>query len=165
MPGKCGACFRGTPAMSKAINALGLGSIDDAGLAKLQDWSVSLRGRGACATLDGAAHLAATIFGEFPEEIARHRHPCPRCAGIAAAGRDVRGSRQRRRAESRAFGVTKLGLEQAKKAPREAKWRTTMYGASHPKLVERRSLLALPPPPRKPAARSPARRRRSRQGR
>jgi NADH:ubiquinone oxidoreductase subunit F (NADH-binding) len=89
--GQCGACFRGTPAMSKAIEALGLGTIDDAGLAKLKDWSVSLRGRGACGTLDGAAHLAATIFREFPEELERHRAaPCPRCRALLPAGTTTR---------------------------------------------------------------------------
>jgi NADH:ubiquinone oxidoreductase subunit F (NADH-binding) len=89
--GQCGACFRGTPAMAKAIEALGLGTIDDAGLAKLRDWSVSLRGRGACGTLDGAAHLAATIFREFPEEVERHRaEPCPRCRALLPAGATTR---------------------------------------------------------------------------
>jgi NADH:ubiquinone oxidoreductase subunit F (NADH-binding) len=83
--GQCGACFRGTPAMSRAIEALGTG--DDSGLAKLKDWSVSLRGRGACGTLDGAAHLAATIFREFPDEVDRHRGaPCPRCRALLPAG-------------------------------------------------------------------------------
>lgn len=89
--GQCGACFRGTPAMSRAIEALGLGTIDDVGLAKLQDWSVSLRGRGACGTLDGAAQLAATIFREFPDEVDRHRAgPCPRCRALLPAGATTR---------------------------------------------------------------------------
>ena len=84
--GQCGACFRGTPAMSKAITALGLGTIEDAELDKLRDWSVSLRGRGACATLDGAAQLAGTIFREFPEEIGRHREAtCPCCRTLLPA--------------------------------------------------------------------------------
>jgi NADH:ubiquinone oxidoreductase subunit F (NADH-binding) len=89
--GQCGACFRGTPAMAKAIAALGLGTIDEAGVEKLRDWSVSLRGRGACGTLDGAAHLAATIFREFPEEVVRHRaEPCPRCQALLPAGATTR---------------------------------------------------------------------------
>jgi NADH:ubiquinone oxidoreductase subunit F (NADH-binding) len=89
--GQCGACIRGTPAMARAIEALGLGTIDDAMLAKLRDWSVSLRGRGACGTLDGAAQLAATIFREFPEEVARHRaEACPRCRALLPAGATTR---------------------------------------------------------------------------
>lgn len=85
--GQCGACMRGTPAMSKAITSLGLGRIGDAELGKLQDWSVSLRGRGACGTLDGAAQLAATIFREFPEEVARHRGmSCPQCLALLPPG-------------------------------------------------------------------------------
>ena len=91
--GQCGACFRGTPAMSKAIEALGLGTIGDAEIEKLKGWSVSLRGRGACATLDGAAHLAATIFREFPDEVERHRAaPCLRCSALLPAGPSTRFS-------------------------------------------------------------------------
>ncbi len=89
--GQCGACFRGTPAMAKSITALGLGRATDADLEKLQDWSVSLRGRGACATLDGAAQLAGTIFREFPEEVRLHRGTsCPRCQSLLPAGNVTR---------------------------------------------------------------------------
>lgn len=89
--GQCGACFRGTPAMARAIEALGLGSIDDALMGRLTDWSVSLRGRGACGTLDGAAHLVASLLREFPEEIARHRAgPCARCQALLPAGTTTR---------------------------------------------------------------------------
>jgi NADH:ubiquinone oxidoreductase subunit F (NADH-binding) len=89
--GQCGACFRGTPAMSKAIEAIGLGSADDGLIEKLKGWSVSLRGRGACATLDGAAQLAASLFNEFPEEIAAHRPgDCPHCRRLLPAGERTR---------------------------------------------------------------------------
>lgn len=84
--GQCGACVKGTAAMSRAIAALGLGTIEDAELAKLQGWSTSLRGRGACGTLDGAAQLAATLFREFPDEIARHRAArCDACRDLLPA--------------------------------------------------------------------------------
>jgi len=89
--GQCGACFRGTPAMSKAIASLGLHRIDEAELGRLEGWSTSLRGRGACGTLDGAAQLAATIFRDFPDEIAAHRAaPCPRCQALLPAGERTR---------------------------------------------------------------------------
>ena len=84
--GQCGACMRGTPAMSKAIEAVGLGTAEDALIEKLKGWSVSLRGRGACATLDGAAQLAASLLHEFPDEVAAHRtHACPHCRKLLPA--------------------------------------------------------------------------------
>ncbi len=84
--GQCGACVKGTAAMSRAIAALGLGTIGDAELAKLEGWSVSLRGRGACGTLDGAAQLLATLLRQFPDAIARHRSaPCAACHRLLPA--------------------------------------------------------------------------------
>ena len=39
---------------------------------RLERWSVVLRGRGACATLDAATNVAATLLQQFPEVVARH---------------------------------------------------------------------------------------------
>jgi Fe-S cluster biogenesis protein NfuA len=33
---------------------------------------VVLRGRGACATLDAATNIAASLLAQFPDEVARH---------------------------------------------------------------------------------------------
>jgi hypothetical protein len=33
---------------------------------------VVLRGRGACATLDGATNLAASLLVQFPQHVTRH---------------------------------------------------------------------------------------------
>ncbi|MFY9920461.1 MAG: hypothetical protein WAL26_19015, partial [Mycobacterium sp.] len=41
-------------------------------LGRLQRWSVVLRGRGACATLDGATFIAASLLSQFPQAVARH---------------------------------------------------------------------------------------------
>jgi hypothetical protein len=41
-------------------------------LARLERWSVVLRGRGACATLDAATNIAATLLLQYPELVARH---------------------------------------------------------------------------------------------
>jgi NADH:ubiquinone oxidoreductase subunit F (NADH-binding) len=80
---QCGACFRGTAAMRDVLFALGTGEADEAGIERLRGWSVSLRGRGACATIDGAAHLAATLLREFPDDVEEHlAAPCPRCAAL-----------------------------------------------------------------------------------
>jgi NADH:ubiquinone oxidoreductase subunit F (NADH-binding) len=70
--GQCGSCFNGTAAMSAVTAALrdGLATADD--LTRLERWSVVLRGRGACATLDGATNLAASLLVQFPQHVSRH---------------------------------------------------------------------------------------------
>jgi NADH:ubiquinone oxidoreductase subunit F (NADH-binding) len=70
--GQCGSCFNGTAAMAAAAGALrdGVATTDD--LDRLRRWSVVLRGRGACGTLDAACNVAATLLDQFPEEVAGH---------------------------------------------------------------------------------------------
>jgi NADH:ubiquinone oxidoreductase subunit F (NADH-binding) len=70
--GQCGSCFNGTAAMSAVTEALRDGVATEEDLARLQRWSVVLRGRGACATLDGATNLAASLLDQFPQLVARH---------------------------------------------------------------------------------------------
>ncbi|WP_190816143.1 NADH-ubiquinone oxidoreductase-F iron-sulfur binding region domain-containing protein [Saccharopolyspora pogona] len=85
---QCGPCIRGTAAMAGALRELADGTASDARLEKLQSWSASLRGRGACATLDGACNVAATLLREFPELVAEHRAvPCSRCAALGPTER------------------------------------------------------------------------------
>src|SRR5262245_55432458 len=60
--GQCGSCFNGTAAMAAAAGALRDGAATAEDVARLQRWSVVLRGRGACATLDGAANVAASLL-------------------------------------------------------------------------------------------------------
>ena len=69
---QCGSCFNGTAAMAAAAGALrdGVATVED--VDRLRRWSVVLRGRGACATLDAATNIAATLFAEFPDEVACH---------------------------------------------------------------------------------------------
>jgi NADH:ubiquinone oxidoreductase subunit F (NADH-binding) len=71
--GQCGSCFNGTAAMSAVLEALRDGIAEDGDLERLRRWSVVLRGRGACGTLDGAANLARSLLDEFPDAVARHR--------------------------------------------------------------------------------------------
>ena len=91
--GQCGACIRGTSAMSKVADALSQGQADFASVEKLRAWSVSLIGRGACNLLDGAAYVAASLFREFPGEVdahlAGHCDACARHAPGAATSRFV----------------------------------------------------------------------------
>ena len=70
--GQCGSCFNGTAAMSAVTEALRDGLATQEDLARLQRWSVVLRGRGACATLDGATNVAASLLDQFPQLVARH---------------------------------------------------------------------------------------------
>src|SRR5271165_963458 len=70
--GQCGSCFNGTAAMAAVAEALRDGVATDEDLARLERWSVVLRGRGACATLDGAANVAASLLVQFPQVVARH---------------------------------------------------------------------------------------------
>jgi NADH:ubiquinone oxidoreductase subunit F (NADH-binding) len=70
--GQCGSCFNGTAAMSAVTSALRDGTATAADLARLERWSVVLRGRGACATLDAATNIAASLLQQFPDLVARH---------------------------------------------------------------------------------------------
>jgi len=78
--GQCGSCFNGTAAMAAAAGALRDGAATAEDVARLQRWSVVLRGRGACATLDGAANVAASLLRHFPHLVEQHlAGECDRC--------------------------------------------------------------------------------------
>lgn len=70
--GQCGSCFNGTAAMAASASALRDGRATMADVERLRRWSVVLRGRGACGTLDGAANTAATLLARFPAEVDAH---------------------------------------------------------------------------------------------
>ena len=78
--GQCGSCFNGTAAMSAVTAALRDGVATEEDLARLERWSVVLRGRGACATLDAATNIAASLLAQFPQVVERHmRADCGEC--------------------------------------------------------------------------------------
>lgn len=80
--GQCGSCFNGTAAMSAVLGALADGVAERGDVQRLDRWSRTLRGRGACATLDGAATLAASLLREFDADVREHLGgPCQRCDG------------------------------------------------------------------------------------
>jgi len=82
--GQCGSCFNGTAAMSAVTEALRDGLATDEDLARLERWSVVLRGRGACATLDGATNVAASLLLQFPQLVASHLgNGCKTCSSGA----------------------------------------------------------------------------------
>ena len=70
--GQCGSCFNGTAAMAAVASALRDGTATAEDLERLQRWSVVLRGRGACGTLDGATNIAASLLSQFGEDVQRH---------------------------------------------------------------------------------------------
>ncbi|EUA30363.1 NADH-ubiquinone oxidoreductase-F iron-sulfur binding region family protein [Mycobacterium xenopi 4042] len=70
--GQCGSCFNGTAAMAAVAGALRDGAATAEDLARLRRWSVMLRGRGACATLDAATNMAASLLDQFPHAVERH---------------------------------------------------------------------------------------------
>nr|WP_245839520.1 NADH-ubiquinone oxidoreductase-F iron-sulfur binding region domain-containing protein [Mycobacterium aquaticum] len=78
--GQCGSCFNGTAAMAAVASALRDGVAGEDDVARLRRWSVVLRGRGACATLDGAANVAASLVAQFPDVVHSHLgSDCPAC--------------------------------------------------------------------------------------
>lgn len=70
--GQCGSCFNGTAAMAAVAGALRDGVAGAEDVERLQRWSVVLRGRGACGTLDGAANIAASLLSQFGDYVQRH---------------------------------------------------------------------------------------------
>ncbi|MGW4796601.1 NADH-ubiquinone oxidoreductase-F iron-sulfur binding region domain-containing protein [Nonomuraea sp. NPDC004297] len=88
--GQCGSCFNGTAAMSAVLSALAAQTAAVADLDRLRRWSVTLKGRGACATLDGAAALAASLLREFPDAPAIHiEGSCPLCRAGERVGQSA----------------------------------------------------------------------------
>ncbi len=82
--GQCGSCFNGTAAMAAAAGALRDGAATVEDLERLRRWSVVLRGRGACATLDAATNVAASLLDQFPDEVNQHLDgSCQSCSRSA----------------------------------------------------------------------------------
>ena len=78
--GQCGSCFNGTAAMAAVAGALRDGVATDEDLARLRRWSAVLRGRGACATLDAATNIAASLLDKFPGPVQSHLdNACQTC--------------------------------------------------------------------------------------
>jgi NADH:ubiquinone oxidoreductase subunit F (NADH-binding) len=87
--GQCGSCFNGTAAMAAVASALRDGAATQEDVTRLERWSVVLRGRGACGTLDGATNVAASLLRQYPQLVASHlADGCPSCrAGAFIAER------------------------------------------------------------------------------
>lgn len=82
--GQCGSCFNGTAAMAAVAGALRDGVASSEDLDRLRRWSATLRGRGACATLDAATNVAGSLLNQFPRAVARHLDSgCEQCRANA----------------------------------------------------------------------------------
>ncbi|BBZ21374.1 NADH-ubiquinone oxidoreductase-F iron-sulfur binding region domain-containing protein [Mycolicibacterium gadium] len=78
--GQCGSCFNGTAAMAAVVSALRDGAAAQEDVTRLERWSVVLRGRGACGTLDGATNVAASLLHHYPQLITSHlANECTSC--------------------------------------------------------------------------------------
>ncbi|MGY4969511.1 NADH-ubiquinone oxidoreductase-F iron-sulfur binding region domain-containing protein [Streptomyces nigrescens] len=85
---QCGICVAGTGSLRDAVGALTNGTADSGLLTRLQRWSTSLPGRGACGLLGAAAGTAGSLLRAFPDLVRAHLDaPCPGCAAPADAGR------------------------------------------------------------------------------
>jgi NADH:ubiquinone oxidoreductase subunit F (NADH-binding) len=94
---QCGVCVNGTAAMRDGLTRLRDGAPAGDDLERLERWSLILPGRGACALLDGACRLVASLLREFPDDVARHATAaCRACAGGDVQG--LPGIRRGRRA-------------------------------------------------------------------
>jgi NADH:ubiquinone oxidoreductase subunit F (NADH-binding) len=77
---QCGACVRGTAAMRDIMVGLRTGGATASDLERLAGYGQSLRGRGACQLLDGAAMTATRALTFFGSVLADHlTEPCAVC--------------------------------------------------------------------------------------
>ncbi|MER6844552.1 NADH-ubiquinone oxidoreductase-F iron-sulfur binding region domain-containing protein [Streptomyces platensis] len=85
---QCGICVAGTGSVRDAVAALTNGTADAGLLTRLERWSTSLPGRGACGLLDAAAGTAGSLLRAFPDLVRAHLDaPCPACAAPAETAR------------------------------------------------------------------------------
>jgi NADH:ubiquinone oxidoreductase subunit F (NADH-binding) len=88
---QCGVCINATAGMAEVLAALRTGTTDRDQLVKMSGWTEKVPGRGACALVDAAARLAASLLREFPSEVDAHLdRPCPRCAALGPTPRHTR---------------------------------------------------------------------------
>ncbi|HSV39380.1 MAG TPA: NADH-ubiquinone oxidoreductase-F iron-sulfur binding region domain-containing protein [Nocardioidaceae bacterium] len=88
---QCGVCINATAGMGQVLDGLRLGTTTPADLERMAGWTQRVPGRGACALVDAAARMAASLLREFPDEVATHvDSPCPRCADLGPLPRYTR---------------------------------------------------------------------------
>lgn len=76
---QCGPCFRGLPAIARALDTLVAGDRGRRAEKQLRVWLDMVAGRGACHHPDGTVRFVRSTLAVFRDEIERHRRqgPCP----------------------------------------------------------------------------------------
>jgi NADH:ubiquinone oxidoreductase subunit F (NADH-binding) len=88
---QCGVCINATAGMADVLAALRTGIADRGQIEKIAGWTEKVPGRGACALVDAAARMAASLLREFPREVEAHlANPCPCCATLGPTPRHTR---------------------------------------------------------------------------
>lgn len=84
---QCGVCVSGTTAIRDTLRALTTGTAGPDAAERLERWSKTLPGRGACGLLDAAAGTAGSLLRAFPALVRSHLDaPCPLCASCPPRG-------------------------------------------------------------------------------
>ncbi|WP_328665924.1 Fe-S-binding domain-containing protein [Streptomyces sp. NBC_00322] len=84
---QCGVCVSGTTAIRDTLRALTTGTAGPDAAERLERWSKTLPGRGACGLLDAAAGTAGSLLRAFPALVRSHLDtPCPLCAACPPRG-------------------------------------------------------------------------------
>ena len=88
---QCGVCINATGGMRGVLGGLREGTTTADDLARMEGWTQKVPGRGACALVDAAARVAASLLREYPDEVAAHLDsPCSRCAALGPLPRYTR---------------------------------------------------------------------------
>jgi NADH:ubiquinone oxidoreductase subunit F (NADH-binding) len=82
--GQCGPCVFGLPAVAEDLELLAAGRADAGVLARIEDRSRSIAGRGACRHPDGVVQMVRSALTVFAADAARHAAGSP-CGGRHAA--------------------------------------------------------------------------------
>ncbi|CAB3772675.1 MULTISPECIES: NADH-ubiquinone oxidoreductase-F iron-sulfur binding region domain-containing protein [Burkholderia] len=72
---QCGVCTKGTQSIAATIGRISQGQGVSQDRENLIRWGTTLRGRGACAFLDGAATLARSLIHEFDDAVSERLAP------------------------------------------------------------------------------------------
>lgn len=88
---QCGVCINATAGMRDVLAGLRTGTTTADDVTRMAGWTQRVPGRGACALIDAAARMAASLLHEFPAEVTAHlAGPCPQCAALGPLPRHTR---------------------------------------------------------------------------
>jgi NADH:ubiquinone oxidoreductase subunit F (NADH-binding) len=77
--------------MRAVLSGLRAGTTTADDVARMAGWTQRVPGRGACALIDAAARMAASLLHQFPAEVDAHlAGPCSECADLGPLPRNTR---------------------------------------------------------------------------